>query len=113
MKKIGIMGTGSELPERIIPNSYFEKIVDTTDEWIITRTGIQTRRMIQPGQGLSDLATAASKKALEMANLPPEKLDMIIVGTSTADMLSPSSARRIWRCRLPRILNSSTAAALL
>jgi 3-oxoacyl-[acyl-carrier-protein] synthase-3 len=92
MKKIGIMGTGSYLPERIIPNSYFEKIVDTTDEWIVARTGIQTRRMIKPGQGLSDLATWASEKALEMAGIPPEKLDMIIVGTSTADMMSPSSA---------------------
>jgi 3-oxoacyl-[acyl-carrier-protein] synthase-3 len=92
MKKIGIMGTGSYLPERIIPNSYFEKIVDTTEEWIVARTGIQTRRMIKPGQGLSDLATWASEKALEMAGIPPEKLDIIIVGTSTADMMSPSSA---------------------
>jgi 3-oxoacyl-[acyl-carrier-protein] synthase-3 len=91
MKKIGIMGTGSDLPERIIPNSYFEKIVDTTDEWIVTRTGIQTRRMIQPGESLSDLATRASEKALEMAGISPKKLDMIIVGTSTADMLSPSA----------------------
>jgi 3-oxoacyl-[acyl-carrier-protein] synthase-3 len=66
--------------------------VDTTDEWIVARTGIQTRRMIKPGQGLSDLATWASEKALEMAGIPPEKLDIIIVGTSTADMMSPSSA---------------------
>ena len=86
------MGTGSCLPERIIPNSYFEKILDTRDEWIVARTGIQTRRMIKPGQGLSDLATWASEKALEMAGIPPEKLDMIIVGTSTADMMNPSSA---------------------
>lgn len=92
MKKIGIMGTGSYLPERIIPNSYFEKMVDTTDEWIVARTGIQTRRMIKPGQGLSDLATWASEKALEMAGIPSEKLGLIIVGTSTADMMSPSSA---------------------
>jgi 3-oxoacyl-[acyl-carrier-protein] synthase-3 len=91
MKKIGIMGTGSELPERIVPNSYFEKIVDTTDEWIFTRTGIQTRRMIKPGQGLSDLATPASEKALEMAGISPEELDMIIVGTTSADMLTPSA----------------------
>ena len=91
MKKIGIMGTGSELPERIVPNSYFEKIVDTTDEWIITRTGIQTRRMINPGQGLSDLATPASEKALEMAGISPEELDLIIVGTTSADMLTPSA----------------------
>jgi 3-oxoacyl-[acyl-carrier-protein] synthase-3 len=92
MKKIGIMGTGSCFPERVVPNSYFEKIVDTTDEWIVTRTGIRTRRMIEPGQALSDLATQASEQALEMAGLPPEKLDIIVVGTSTADMLSPSAA---------------------
>jgi 3-oxoacyl-[acyl-carrier-protein] synthase-3 len=92
MKKIGIMGTGSCFPERVVPNSYFEKIVDTTDEWIVTRTGIRTRRMIEPGQALSDLATHASEQALEMAGLPPEKLDIIVVGTSTADMLSPSAA---------------------
>jgi 3-oxoacyl-[acyl-carrier-protein] synthase-3 len=91
MKKIGIKGTGSVVPERVIPNSYFEKIVDTSNEWIVKRTGIQTRRMINPGQGLTDLATGASEKALEMAGLPPEKLDMIIVGTSTADMVSPSA----------------------
>lgn len=91
MKKIGIKGTGSELPERIIPNSYFEKIVDTSNEWIVTRTGIQTRRMIQPGQALSDLAIPASEKALEMAGISPEQLDMIIVGTSSADMLTPSA----------------------
>jgi 3-oxoacyl-[acyl-carrier-protein] synthase-3 len=92
MKKIGIMGTGSCFPERVVPNSYFEKIVDTTDEWIVTRTGIRTRRMIEPGQALSDLATQASEQALEMAGLSPEKLDIIVVGTSTADMLSPSAA---------------------
>ena len=92
MKKIGIMGTGSCFPERVVPNSYFEKIVDTTDEWIVSRTGIRTRRMIEPGQALSDLATHASEQALEMAGLPPEKLDIIVVGTSTADMLSPSAA---------------------
>ena len=92
MKKVGIMGTGSYVPERVIPNSYFEKILNTTDEWIYTRTGIRTRRMIEPGQALSDLATGASEKALEMAGISPEKLDMIIVGTSSADMVTPSAA---------------------
>jgi len=91
-KKISIKGTGSCIPNRIVPNSYFEKMVDTTDKWIISRTGIQSRRMIEPGQAMSDLATPASERALEMAELPPEKLDLIIVGTSTADMLSPSAA---------------------
>jgi 3-oxoacyl-[acyl-carrier-protein] synthase-3 len=105
-KKICIKGTGSYIPERIIPNSYFEKIVDTTDEWIVARTGIRTRRMIEPGQALSDLATHASEKALEMAGLPPEKLDIIIVGTSTADMLSPSSA-----CMVQQRLGAKNAVA--
>ena len=92
LKKIAIKGTGSYFPERVVPNSFFEKIVDTTDEWIVARTGIQTRRMIEPGQALSDLAVYASEKALEMAELPPEKLDIIIIGTSSPDMLTPSSA---------------------
>jgi len=92
MKKVSIKGTGSCIPNRIVPNSYFEKMIDTSDEWIVTRTGIQSRRMIEPGQAMSDLATPASERALEMAGLPPGKLDLIIVGTSTADMLSPSAA---------------------
>lgn len=92
VKKIGIKGTGSCVPDRIVPNSYFEKIVNTTSEWIVARTGIKTRRMIEPGQALSDLAIQASERALETAGLSPEKLDIIIVGTSTADMLSPSAA---------------------
>jgi len=92
VKKIGIKGTGSYVPERIVPNSYFEKIVNTTSEWIVARTGIKTRRMIEPGQALSDLAIQASERALEMAGLSPEKLDIIIVGTSSADMLTPSAA---------------------
>jgi 3-oxoacyl-[acyl-carrier-protein] synthase-3 len=106
LKKISIKGTGSSVPERVIPNSYFEKIVNTTDEWIVTRTGIQTRRMIEPGQALSDLAVPASENALEMAGLSANQLDMIIVGTSTADMLSPSGA-----CILQHRLGAENAVA--
>jgi 3-oxoacyl-[acyl-carrier-protein] synthase-3 len=91
LKKIAIKGTGSCSPERVVPNSYFEKIVDTSDEWIITRTGIKERRMIEKGQALTDLAYAASASALEMAGMAPEELDLIIIGTSTADMVSPSA----------------------
>lgn len=91
MKKIGIKGTGSYLPERIVPNSYFEKIIDTSDEWIVSRSGIKERRMVLPGQALSDIATPACEKALEMAGLSPCDLDLIVVGTSTADMPSPSA----------------------
>jgi 3-oxoacyl-[acyl-carrier-protein] synthase III len=91
VKKISIKGTGSYLPERIVPNSYFEKIVDTSDEWIVSRSGIKERRMVLPGQALSDIATPACEKALEMAGLSPCDLDLIVVGTSTADMPSPSA----------------------
>jgi 3-oxoacyl-[acyl-carrier-protein] synthase-3 len=90
LKKIAIKGTGSCAPERVVPNSYFEKIIDTSDEWITTRTGIKERRMIEKGQAMSDLATLASASALQMAGLSPQELDLIIIGTSTADMLSPS-----------------------
>ncbi len=92
MKKVGIKGTGAFAPERVVPNSYFETIVDTSDEWITTRTGIKERRMIQPGQALSDLAVPAAERALEMAGIPPEKLDIIIVGTVSPDMITPSAA---------------------
>lgn len=78
------------MPERVVPNSYFEKIIDTSDEWITTRTGIRERRMIEKGQAMSDLATHASASALQMANISADELDLIIIGTSTADMLSPS-----------------------
>jgi len=90
LKKIAIKGTGSYSPERVVPNSYFEKIIDTSDEWITTRTGIKERRMIEKGQAMSDLATLASASALQMSGISADELDLIIIGTSTADMLSPS-----------------------
>ena len=106
MKKICIKGTGSYLPERIVPNSYFETLVDTSEEWIVSRTGIKERRMVLPGQALSDMATPASKKALEMAGLSPLDLDLIIVGTSTADMASPSAG-----CMIQHRLGAKKAVA--
>jgi 3-oxoacyl-[acyl-carrier-protein] synthase-3 len=106
MRKIYIEGTGSFSPERVVPNSYFEQIIDTTNEWITTRTGIKERRMIMPGEALSDLATPAARRALQMAGIPAEDLDLIIVGTSTPDMLSPSSA-----CIIQHNLMNKKAAA--
>ena len=90
MKKVCIQGTGSFIPERIVPNSYFESLVNTSSEWIVSRTGIEERRMVLPGQALSDIVVPAVEKALEMAGLSPVELDLIIVGTSTADMPTPS-----------------------
>jgi 3-oxoacyl-[acyl-carrier-protein] synthase-3 len=106
VRKIVIKGTGSFLPERIVPNSYFETIVETSDEWIYTRTGIRERRMILPNQALSDIATPASKQALEMAGISAEDLDLIIIGTSTADMVSPSAG-----CIIQNRLGAKNAVA--
>ncbi len=92
MRAISIKGTGSYIPEIVVPNSYFEEILQTTDEWITTRTGIKERRNVLPGQALSDLAIPASKNALEMAGISADQLDLIIVGTVSGDMPTPSTA---------------------
>lgn len=94
------------MPERVVPNSFFEAIVETSDEWIRTRTGIQERRMIQPGQALTDMATPAAEMALEMAGIPAGELDLIIVGTVSADMITPSAA-----CILQHRLGARRAVA--
>ena len=90
MKRSRIIGTGSYVPEKVLTNQELEKIVDTNDEWIVTRTGIKERRVTSNGQASSTLATNAAKKALEMAGVAPEELDAIIVGTVTPDMFFPS-----------------------
>lgn len=90
--QVGIAGTGSYVPERVVPNSYFEKLVDTSDEWIQQRTGIQERRFAADDQATSDLSVEAGKRALEAAGIKAEELDLIVVGTLTPDYLLPSTA---------------------
>jgi len=90
--KGGIIGTGSYLPEQILTNKDIEKIVDTSDEWITTRTGIKERRIAGKDTATSDLAIKASLNALRNANLSAEQLDLIIVATITPDMNFPSTA---------------------
>lgn len=87
-----IIGTGAYAPEKIITNQDLEKLVDTSDAWITERTGIKERRMAAEGEVTSDLAYHASLRALEMAGIRPEELDMIIVGTISPDMPMPSCA---------------------
>lgn len=87
-----IAGTGSYLPERILTNADLARMVDTTDEWILSRTGIRQRHLASDEQATSDLATEASLKALEMAGKKPEDLDLIIVATITPDHFFPSTA---------------------
>ena len=90
--KVGILGLGKYLPEKILTNQDLEKMVDTTDEWITTRTGIKERHIAGSDQATSDLAVEAAKRALASAKLTPEDIDLIIVATITPDMFFPSTA---------------------
>jgi len=92
MYQTRIAGTGSYLPERVLTNFDLEKLVDTSDQWIRERTGIERRHMAAPGQTTSDLAYEASQRALKAANMSADDIDMIIFGTVTGDQLMPSTA---------------------
>lgn len=87
-----IIGTGSYVPPDILTNADFEKIVDTSDEWIVTRTGIKERHVTSNGIHSSDMAVGASKRALEMAGCSNDEIDVVIVGTVTPDYRLPSTA---------------------
>jgi 3-oxoacyl-[acyl-carrier-protein] synthase-3 len=90
-----IASTGSYLPEKIMTNADLEKIVDTTDEWIVQRSGIKTRHIAADNETTGDMAIAAAKKALEAANLTPADIDGVIVATTTPDRTFPSVAVKV------------------
>jgi len=90
--RIGITGLGMSVPPKVLTNFDLEKMVDTTDEWIRSRTGIQERHIAEPGTTTSDIATAAATEALKAAQLDPKELDLLIVATTTPDMLFPSTS---------------------
>lgn len=90
-----IIGTGSYYPSEVRSNSDLEKMVDTTDEWITDRTGIKERRIIGKDETVSTMGVEASKKALEMADIDPESIDLIVCGTTTAPNSFPSAACEI------------------
>ncbi|HEX3035474.1 MAG TPA: beta-ketoacyl-ACP synthase III [Thermodesulfobacteriota bacterium] len=92
MSPVRIVGTGLSVPERILSNYDLEKMVDTSDEWIRTRTGIVERRIAAPDVSSSDMAYEASLRALEAASVDPKDVDGIIIGTVTPDYLFPSTA---------------------
>lgn len=108
-KKINskITGTGSFAPSKILTNYDLEKMVETSNEWIITRTGIRERRISEDGTGASDLSLEASLIALKEAKLEPEQIDLILLGTVTPDYLLPSTA-----CILQDKLKAKNAAVL-
>ena len=91
-KRIGILGTGSFLPERILTNVDLGKVLNTNDEWIYKRTGIKERRIAAPNVNASDLAEEASLRAMEMAGISPRDLDLIIMTTMTADTACPAGS---------------------
>ena len=104
--RAGILGVGSAVPERILSNSDLEKLVDTSDEWISTRTGIKERRISAPTEKTSDYAAKAALKAMERAGVQPSELDLIIVATLTPDMFCPPTA-----CIVQDRINAPQAAA--
>jgi 3-oxoacyl-[acyl-carrier-protein] synthase-3 len=89
---INIVGTGSYLPKKILTNYDLEKIVETSDQWIVERTGIRERRIAENGLANSEMGMQAALKALSDAQINPEDIDLIVVATMTPDMLSPSTA---------------------
>jgi 3-oxoacyl-[acyl-carrier-protein] synthase-3 len=106
MLRSKITGTGSSLPEKILTNLDLERMVETSDEWITTRTGIKQRRIASEGQYTSTFAVEASRRALEMAGVKAEELDLIILGTVTPDFPFPATA-----CIVQHELGAVNAAA--
>lgn len=104
--KVKALGIGCCLPDRVLSNQDLEKMVDTTDEWIVERTGIKQRRIVEPGGKNSDLSVAAARRALQDARIDPLQLDLIIVATATPDMPFPSTA-----CIVQAQLGAKNAAA--
>jgi 3-oxoacyl-[acyl-carrier-protein] synthase-3 len=90
-----VRGVGHYLPDRVVPNSEFETLLDTSDDWIRSRSGIERRHFAAEGQTTSDLAARAARAALANAGLEPDEIDAIIVATSTADLTFPSAATMV------------------
>ncbi len=92
MQNVKIIGTGSYIPTNVLTNNDLEKIVDTNDEWIVTRTGIKERHIVKDNEITSDLSSKAALQALEDAKLKPEQLELIIVATNSPDMIFPATS---------------------
>jgi 3-oxoacyl-[acyl-carrier-protein] synthase III len=106
MNRARVVGTGAAVPKKLLTNADLEKLVETSDEWITTRTGIKERHMVSEGEKFSDLCTKAADQALKRAHMKPEELDMILVGTISSDMLFPATS-----CLVQHNLGATNAAA--
>src|ERR1051326_8411745 len=91
-RDVSITGLGCRVPERVVANDELSQYVDTSDEWIVERTGIRERRIAAPEEALSDLALPAARAALEQAGISGSELDLVIVATVTPDMAFPATA---------------------
>src|ERR1700757_2872584 len=103
----GILGTGHSYPEGVLTNADLEKIVETSDEWIFTRTGIKQRRKAGPDEYTSQFAVRASHEAIERAGIEPNDIDLILCATVTPDQILPSTA-----CLIQAELGAHKAAAM-
>ena len=105
--RAGILGTGHSYPEGILTNADLEKTVETSDEWITTRTGIKQRRKAAPGEYTSLFAVRAARQAIERARLDPSDIDLILCATVTPDQILPSTG-----CIIQAELGANNAAAM-
>ncbi len=106
-RSVSVIGTGSYVPEKVLTNEDLSRMVDTSDEWITTRTGIKERRMAEKDELTSDMAAKAALRALEQAKLSPVDVDLILVATATPDMIFPSTA-----CFVQQKIGATKAACL-
>src|ERR1700747_1569154 len=107
LRTVSIIGTGSYVPEKVLTNEDLSRMVNTSDEWITTRTGIKERRVAAKDECTSDMAAKAALKALEQAKVSPNQIDLIIVATATPDMLFPATA-----CFVQKKIGAINAACL-
>lgn len=94
-KRVGILGTGSYIPEKVVTNDDLAKILDTNDEWIRTRTGIRERYLAAKNENASDMAVAAADRAIEMSGIRKDQIGFIILATGTPDYLIPNTSSRV------------------
>ncbi|OLD87996.1 MAG: 3-oxoacyl-ACP synthase [Verrucomicrobia bacterium 13_1_20CM_4_54_11] len=106
-RTVSIIGTGSYTPEKILTNEDLSRMVDTSDEWITTRTGIKERRVAAKDETTSDMAAKAALKAIEQAKISPEEIDLLLVATATPDMIFPATA-----CFVQKKIGAKNAACL-
>ena len=107
LRTVSIIGTGSYVPEKVLTNEDLSRIVDTSDEWITTRTGIKERRIAEKDEQTSDMAARAALKAIEQARISAGEINLIIVATATPDMLFPATA-----CFVQKKIGAKNAACL-